>query len=272
MECEEVRSQFPEYLKEAVPEAQRAVVLAHLTECPSCRNELATLGTVWAGLSRLPMVEPGPQVRQRFDHMIETYHEGINAVPESLWSRVNGWLRQVMPEQPALQLAAGLLLLVGGVWAGRAWAPAPEATTTPAELATLREEVHTMRQMVAMSLLQQQSAVERLRGISWTSQIDSPDSQMLRTLVDTLKHDASVNVRLAAVDVVRPFVERPEVRQAILEALVGQESPMVQIALIDMLVEIRDKRSVEALRQLSSDKNVNQTVRERADWGLTQLN
>ena len=57
--------------------------------------------------------------------------------------------------------------------------------------------------MFALSLLQQQSASDRLRGVSYSYQMDKGDVQIREALLETLNSDSSVDVRLAAVDALR---------------------------------------------------------------------
>ena len=54
-----------------------------------------------------------------------------------------------------------------------------------------------MREMLMLSLMQQQSATERLRGVSGSMQIDQPGTEIVRALLETFMHDPNVNVRLA---------------------------------------------------------------------------
>jgi hypothetical protein len=84
-------------------------------------------------------------------------------------------------------------------------------------------------------------------------------------------HDPNVNVRLASVDALRRFSMQDLVRQGTVEALSQPEFPLVQIALIDFMVETKEKQAVEALRRLSADSKMNEAVRSRAAWGVQQL-
>jgi hypothetical protein len=61
-----------------------------------------------------------------------------------------------------------------------------------------------MRELVALTA-GQQSASERLRGVSWANQVESSDGQVLAALLDSVNHDPNVNVRLAAADALRTF-------------------------------------------------------------------
>ena len=66
--------------------------------------------------------------------------------------------------------------------------PGVETTSGDPRVAQLRGEVSSMRQMVALSLLQQQSAGERLRGVSYAYQVPSSDTEVLSAL---LRHGES---------------------------------------------------------------------------------
>jgi hypothetical protein len=139
------------------------------------------------------------------------------------------------------------------------------------ELSQLREEVTNMRQMVALSLMQQQSAGERLRGVSWAYRVESSDTEVLSALLTAVNQDSSVNVRLAAVDALHAFAASPGMRKAIVEAIPKQNAPLVQIALIDLLVDLKKKEAAPELRALAADQAVHAGVRQRATWAVEKL-
>ncbi len=171
-----------------------------------------------------------------------------------------------------MQFALAASLLLVGVVIGRstASAPAPSAPP-PAGIAEVRSELRDMRQMLTLSLLQQQSATERLRGVSWTSQIDQPGNEVVSALLDTLLHDPNVNVRLAAVDALRRVSDRPDVRLGTKQAVTDPSSPLLQVAVIDFMVETRDPQAASLFRTLAQDTGVDALVRGRAQWGLDRL-
>jgi hypothetical protein len=81
-----------------------------------------------------------------------------------------------------------------------------------------------------------------------------------------------VNVRLASVDALRRFSAQEAVRRETVRALADPSFPLVQIALIDFMVETKDKEAIDVLQRLSEDQAVNEAVRGRAAWGVEQLN
>lgn len=175
-------------------------------------------------------------------------------------------------------LAAAALLVIG---IGIGWFAASDTTafggTRPAQndstaqIAAMRNEMHDLREMVSLSLMQQQSASERLKGVTWTGQLDRPSGEVVSALLDALMHDPNVNVRLATIDALERLASREEVRRGAIQAVAQQPSPLVQIALIDFMVKTNERESVPALRRLAMDPQVNDAVRARAAWGLQQL-
>jgi hypothetical protein len=163
-----------------------------------------------------------------------------------------------------------ILGIVAGASLRPVQSPQPVAQSSD-ELIAVRGELMEMRQMVALSLLQNQSASDRLRGVNWSYQLQQPGEEVLSTMLDTLMHDPNMNVRLATVDALRQFGNQPIVRRGVLEALNRQESPMVQVALIGLAVDLRERESVATLRRLSGDPSLDIAVRERAQKGLAAL-
>jgi HEAT repeat protein len=120
-------------------------------------------------------------------------------------------------------------------------------------------------------MLQQQSASQRLEGVSWSTRLPEPDPKVMAALFHTLRFDNSVDVRLAALDALGRYAGRPEIRSELLDVLQNQQSPLVQIALIDLLVDLHDKSAMPQFRKFQQDPKLDPTVKKRVDWGIQQL-
>ena len=168
-------------------------------------------------------------------------------------------------------LAAAAILLVGIAIGRFIMSDRTRQADSASEIAAMRSEMRELREMVSLSLMQQQSASDRLKGVTWTGQLDRPSGEVVSALLDALMHDPNVNVRLATIDALERFASREDVRRAAIEAVDRQMSPLVQIALIDFLVKTNERQSAPTLRRLTQDPRVNDAVRARAAWGLQQL-
>ncbi len=270
MKCEEMEILLADYIQGTLSADQRAQVEQHLAMCPQCSEEVS----LWNKLAALPEQQPSPALRARFTDMLEAYQAGQITTKAA---NVSGWRSMVPPallsggwRTPAAGMAWAVLFLVIGFFAGRSM-NRPEPNTNTNQMASVQNELANMRQMLELSLLQQQSASERLQAVSMTTQDSRPDPKVLNALVHALRYDNSVNVRLAALDALGHYHNQPDVRTGLREALQPQQSPLVQVALIDLMVDLRDTTMVDRLRQFERDPNVNPTVRQRAAWGVKQL-
>jgi len=279
MKCEQVREQFPDYLTGEVATASQKDIDAHLAGCAECRAELSSLNAIWSKLASLPQEVPSPASEARFHAMLEAYRQGMKQADRDASRRVtlSDWLSGLWPRQPALQFAIAVVLFALGLLIGPAFTQHGQnhtvsgGGTNDRALTHLREEVSSMKEMVTLALLQQSSASERLRGVHWSHQLEQPDREVLGALLRALDSDPNVNVRLAAVDALQQFARNAQVKQGLLDSLPRQQSPLVQIELINLMVELKEKESVPVLKALLQNSELNNSVRERAEWGLQKL-
>jgi HEAT repeat protein len=271
MRCEEIRDQLADRLTGALGERAERDVREHLSGCAECRREADAIEGLWSRLGAIP-AEPADSaaMRERFYTMLEGDEQDRGTDGERPgWTGASARVATWWPRRPAFEAALAAALLVLGVLAGRQMPTG--LRTSDDDIASLRRELQDVRQVAMLSLMQQQSASERLRGVSWSDRIDRPGDDVLTALLDTLMHDPNVNVRLACLDALAHLGDQPRVRRGVVEALGRDSSPLVQIALIDFVVDVREKASVQTLRRLAEDPTLNEAVRGRAAWGLQQL-
>ena len=271
MRCEQIQQQLADRLTSGAEGLDAPEIARHLEGCAACRQEAAALEQIWSGLGRIPDAAPdSAAMRGRFASMLEGYEHGRDGAQASArWERMNGWLARWWPRQPLAQLAATAALVVLGIGVGRA-GRVPVAPPAD-DIASLRGELREMRQMVTLSLMQQQSASDRIKGVTFSSRLEQPGSEVVSALLDTLLHDPNVNVRLASIDALARFADQQQVRQGAVDALQSASSPLVQIALIDFVVGAREQASLDALRKLAADPALNESVRVHASEGLDRL-
>ena len=267
MTCERIQERFTDYLSGEIKAAEKKALEDHLAGCGTCRLQLERMETVWRGLDHLPEKEPSPALRSRFYAMLESEKRGERE-KVSLFRRIESLLASLWPRRPALQLAYALGFLIVGLFVGHRTQVGEHRN---GEMAALRQEISDMRQIVSLSLMNQSYSGERLRGIQYTTQVNHPTESLLETLLNTLNSDPNVNVRLAAVDALFVFSDRPGIRDALVASLLQQTSPLVQISLIDLLVEIRERRSLESMRELIQNEKVDPTVKKYAERRIQEL-
>jgi hypothetical protein len=262
MTCEKTQEKFADYLTGDLDETGRGEVRKHILDCAACREDLEDLTVVWAKLGVLPEEQPGSAVRSRFYAMLEDYKAVQPSRPKSQWT---DWFTFRRPAFAASFSAALLLLGIGAGWlmtGGGQGGP---------RYASLSREVQDMRQQVALSLLSKPSASDRIQGVSYSTEVKNPSDTTLAALFKAVDSDPNPNVRLAAVDALYLFRDRPGVHESLVKSLSVQSYPLVQVALIDFLVEVRETRAVEALKKLIEAGELTPEVKKRAEQGLKQI-
>jgi hypothetical protein len=294
MSCEEVLAEMTARLV-AEPAAGAAEpspeVEEHLAACAGCRAEAEALGALWNRLALLEAAPPEAELRERFDAVLAAYQAGLAAAEEPAaapwWRRglppaprATGWGRPSPPggvgegsrvrggTQWTLQLAYGLLALVLGVGLG---ALLVGRGAGPGDVQALRGEVRALNDLVTLSLLEAPSASERLQGVSYGSRMARPDREVVTALVRAATEDENVNVRLAAIEALAPVASEPRVLSPLVAALPAQESPMVQVALVDLLLASDGETARRACTALLADETLNPDVRRHVRERLSAL-
>jgi len=279
MNCQRVQESFIDYQDGTLPADSAAQLRAHLASCPDCQREWSALQEITRKLDTLPeSPEPSPRLREQFYAMLDTYQREVDAPsPFALArSRIDRFFAALLPAQPALQFAFALALLFGGLFAGQRFLAKP-AMVLPAddsakqELAALRAQVNSMGQLVTYSLLQQQSTSDRLRSVLATMDLKTPDRKVLTDLVGSLVFDPSVNVRLSAVEALAQHSDDSLVRAGVLSALPRETAPLVQVAMIELLVTTGDQAAKPIFEKLSRDEALDRNVRDAARRALATL-
>jgi hypothetical protein len=267
MTCGDYQERFSDYLSGEMEDDQKKVFDEHLAECPDCRLHFKEMKTVWKELGDFPESEPSPALRSRFYAMLAREKYRQEEKP-SVSERFGSWIAAFWPRRPAYQFAMALVFLAVGLLAGSRLRP---DVVRNGEIAGLQREIADLRQAVSISLMNQASSTERLRGVQYSSEVESPSAPLITTLLNKLNNDPNVNIRLAAIEALYVFSRRPAVRQELIASLSKQTSPLVQVSLIDLLVDVREGRSLDAMRELIQNENTDQNVKQYTETRMSEL-
>jgi HEAT repeat protein len=115
-----------------------------------------------------------------------------------------------------------------------------------------------------------QSASQRIQGVNVALTIKA-DDEVVKALAKRMNEDANTNVRLAALDALSKFHQEPGVRRILIDALSTQKDPMVQIALIQLMVKMKETGIVNDLKRIVDDEESMKAVKDEAYSGLLKL-
>lgn len=161
---------------------------------------------------------------------------------------------------------ASVLLIVGFV--GGYFISQPKGDEN---VSVLTNEIADLKEMVMLSMLEKESATERLKAVSLTSEMDEPSKKVTQALIETLNKDGQVNVRLAALEALKPYLRDANVREALVESIGHQESPMMQVALAEVMVALQAKESVDAFEKIIKSERTPEDVKKRIEESIQTL-
>ncbi len=167
------------------------------------------------------------------------------------------------------RLAFAVVLIVAG-FAGGYFLQRPAEVVNP-DVNRLTQEVSDLKEMMMLSLLEKESATERLRAVSLTNDMAEASVKVTNALFETLNNDENVNVRLAALEALKPYVHDGEVRKMLVVSIGKQDSPLVQLELAALMVELQEKKSVKELRKLLEKESTPSEIKTKLKESIEVL-
>jgi HEAT repeat protein len=256
MEKEQLESLLIDYIDGKLNEADRRKAEQELTSNPETYTLYEQLKEVMNAMDRSASLEPNVRSKKLFDQLI---HDEIRMLKSA----------KVMVIQPVVyRVAAAVALLVvagfGGYWIKQNQDRMRKMEIDLAEMRTTKEKM--------LSLMNNdESASQRMTGVSVAYKFEKADDEIVKVLVKTMHEDPNTNVRMAALEALGNFQEEPKVRKLLIESLGVQKDPMVQIALIQLLVKMKEKGVMKDLERMTKDKTIMKAVKDEAYSGILKL-
>lgn len=194
--------------------------------------------------------EPTASLDSRFHQMLRD--EKKSAAPR--WKASFNWSDLV----PRLAFAA-TTLMVGLAVGYLLRSPAKKER----QIEALSHEIGELKEMMMLSMLEKESATDRLKAVNLTQGMDQASIKVTNALLKTLNNDDNVNVRLAALDALRPFIRDSQVREALIRSIANQKSPLVQVALAELMAALQEKAAIEELQKILKDSETPSDIKKK---------
>lgn len=267
MTYEEAKSLMVDYFEDNLNHEDTARLDAYINANPAFKKEFYSTKNLWGNLSQIETPAPSHESKERFYAMLKGYQEGMDAKPlstiEKLFKQMAIWWQGNYVPQAVL----GIALLLLGVQIGYNL----QKDKSESEMNNLTKEVQDMKEMMMLTLLEKQSANQRLKAVSMAYEFDSHNERVSEVLFKTLQNDENINVRLAAVEAIFQIADQAAVRKRLVDSLLEQESPIVQSAIIDVIATLQEKQANVTIQSFLKKENINPAIREKAQNTLKQL-
>ena len=260
MEKGKLESLLIDYIDGQLNEADRVKAEQELSHNEEAKKLLQQLKEVMSLMDHATSVAPSLSLKQNFEKSLqaEISKSESNSREE----------KQIFFSPWMLRATAAVALVMVGVAIGN-WINTNRETNRA--IAELKEQVEANKKAMLAMLENQQSASQRVMGATVAYQLPQADDEIVTVLVKTMNEDPNTNVRLTALEALGKFYQQPHVRKALITALPSQKDPMVQIALIRLLVQMKEKQVVDELQKITRQENVMKAVKDEAHAGILRL-
>lgn len=244
-----------------MPEQMQAYVDAH----DDLAAELSGMRAFWA--ADVAEETPSPQLRAGFYQMLEahtTAQPAVDTVTVSSSSGIMAAFRGLF-RQPVAQFAAYGLVFVLGYGANHI------QQQPDAQMTDLRTEMNALSNMVALSLLQNPSASERLNGVAYSLRGNLADPALMGQLMTILATDESTAVRMAVINALLQMSSIDSLTDQLMELTVRETNPLVQMELCRLLLTRTRPDTQKTLLKTLQQHTLNDDVKTFVD-ALTAAN
>jgi hypothetical protein len=264
MKCEEVYIKMVDYLDNNLEEETRQEIEKHLATCEYCIDELRDTQKILNLISNDKMEKPDDSVRINFYQMLNTQIRKTNeGNAANLWRPSTPWYNTI-----GLRIAAGIALFICGSFIGMLVNSKLNGSTASNELKQLRAEVSDLKKTAMFTLLREESSSDRIEAVSYAGNLGTADANIIEVLVSTLNNDKNVNVRMAAAYALSKFSDQRSVCDSLVKSLPLQTDPILQVTLINILAERKEKSALRPVQEIISNKSTLKEVRTVAQNSL----
>jgi anti-sigma factor RsiW len=256
MDKHKLESQLIDYIDGKLNDTERKLIEQELMQNAEAFSLYEQLKEVMQLMGTSQGLEPSLKMRSSFDDLLQQEMKDAKKTKVIFFWPV------------FYRVAAAVTLLIVGVSLGF-WISQYERQQD--ELEAVKKQLEESKQVMMAMLENQQSASQRVLGATVAFKMENPDHEIMTALVAAMNQDPNTNVRLAALDALGKFRQEPSVRKALIESLSTQKDPVVQIALIRLLVEMKEKSTIGELERITTDEKMIKEVKDEAHAGLLRL-
>lgn len=220
-------------------------------------TELTNLNALDAHLMEVPPLAPS----------LELDHKFFSALAEEKKKQARHWfnLPSIFNWNPRWAIALGMLA-VGGFFGytmgGRSESP---------DVQQLSRQIADLKEIVMLNMLEKESATDRLKAVSLTNEMGNASVKVTDALFMVLNSDPNINVRLATLEALEAYAKDPGVRIRLVQSISLQDSPLVQMALAELMVKLKEKSSIQELKKLLEGSTTPKEVKAKLKESIEVL-
>jgi hypothetical protein len=260
MEKEKLESLLIDYIDNRLNSIDRQTIEKELVSNPAAYKLYEELKEVMYVMDKSARIEPSAALKTNFDNMLK------EALASSRKTKTIFF-------QPAFYRAAAavaLLIIGGGIGFLLSKQNDERLAQIEKQLEQNNLQLEATRHMISM-MENPESASQRIQGVNVAMKSERADDEIVEILTKTMNEDPNTNVRLAALEALGKFSSDPAVRKVLISSFAKQKDPVVQIALIQLMVQLKEKGIVNDLKRMVDDAKTMKAVKDEAYSGILRL-
>lgn len=247
-------SLIKDYLDGTLSAAQQKEFDGYLAEGLIDLEEVEAMRVLSERLEDAPAPTPSAELSERFYASLAEERQRLDK--PVMTERLKEWGQKLF-QTIAGRLAFALSILFIGVLLGRVFS----GSVYNEKLDTLSSQMADMQEVVMMTMLEKESVSSRLKGVHMSNGMVSNNQEVTDALFLTLNNDESTNVRLAALATLSEYAADPAIREGLVNSITQQESPLVQVALAELMVELQERQAIEEFEPILNKKETPDDVK-----------
>lgn len=200
---------------------------------------------IWQELGNLPLAEPPADLRRSF------YNELEKAGSLTWGGRIRSWLGL---SNNAGWVTATACLLIG--FGAAQLATEQGNDVEPDRLVALEQNIALLNRELVLDRLQDDAPGTRLLGVHAASNLVQDDAEITQALLVRASEDRSQSVRSAAIDALGPQLNSTQVGDELMSLLESASSPIVQLALTDLVLRNGNQAQLDHLLYLANEERL----------------
>ena len=203
---------------------------------------------LWETLGDMPRSEPSPNLRRSF-------YQRLEQAGSPRWdARLRHWLG--ISNNLGWVTAAACVLI--GFGTARLMT-GPDGLEQD-RLAALEANISLLNRELILDRLQDEAAGTRLAGVYDARFLVQDDPQVAQALMQRAVTDRSSSVRSAAIDALAPQLQSDAVGGELMRLLEEAESPIVQLALVDLVLRNGSPVQLAQLQRLANEERLHEDL------------
>ncbi len=252
MEKNHVFDQIPDYLDGNLNKSAEAEFEKHLEQCADCQKELEEMKTFF-NVFEEEVPTPSDRLKAKFESTLEQKKMNQGKVVQLEAKPSSNWTGHI------LKIAASIALLVAAFQMGSLF----QQRKVNEDIAQLQDETNQMKQTAMLSLMENQSASKRIQGVNYIEEFEQPDEAIIQALANRLLYDENDNVRMTAFEALVKFTSSETVKTTFINALEQEKNPSIQVAIIQALVQIQEKKAAEPMKKLLEKEDTQPFIKDQ---------